>query len=592
MIGHLLSLRYELLAELDPGPIFRLFRAMDRQASREVFVRLLAPPFDQDSGFVEQLGNTVRSLSTVQSQVVERFVHVTESEGHAFVVSDGPGGQSLFERIQRLAPYSVPVCISLALQTLEALQAVHEAGFAHGELTTHQVLVGGDGRVGLLGAGLWMSYGANPSAGVAAMQRLGPYLAPEISQGKMPSPISDLYAVGVILFELLTARHPFSDDSMAGLARKHATAPIPNLRQLNPQTPPFLEEIIRKAMSKDPAVRYPTSRAMMADLRALQEALRHGKQPTWPLEPAPQAGVTPAPGAPADPKPVPQAKPSPAPVIELPKPEPAPKGEKQRKDPSISERVPAWVSLMGYACALMLLFGVSGWVYWNLTSPPQLKVPNVVGKKVKDAEELLKQQNLTLKVARTEYNDKPKGLILELSPKPGQAVRENSFVAAVVSGGPRFVKVPELRGDTVETAAAKLGGLSLRLSDNVEEVFRRTQKEGTIVEQIPEPGSEVERSTKVRVTVASRRNRRSNAERVRAEYELVLRMPPGVQPLYVRVDLVDADGTRTVFPETLLQSEEVRQVLTEGRGTSVDFKVFFNGTLVKQVTRTPDGETE
>lgn len=638
MIGRVLKLRYEVTEELDLGPVFQLFRAKDRTTGRDVYLRQVRDGFASDPEFLEELRGSVRSLSVVQHPNVERYIDVVTDEGITMIVSEGPPGQSLDERIKRLAPYSIPVCISLAIQILESLQSIHQYGFVHGELSSHCIMVSGDGKVSLLQPGLWTAYGASPSTGTAVMARLGPYLAPEVYAGKMPTPCSDVYSVGVLLFELLTAKQPFIDDSLSGLARKHSTSPIPSLQFLNSSVPSQVEELVRRALSKDPSARYPNAKSMLVDLKAMQEAIRFNKPIPSPSErtvqPAqeeptvavatestttevvnPIAAMAPQPAIAVAPIPAPthaepareegidlpptrvakreepvlppvEAKHQGPKPIEPPKPVKMPKPPKPDKDPEKMDKLPGCISFAGYASVLALIVIAAGWVYWNLTAPVPTKVPNVIGKTEQQANELLQKTGLQLKVVRTEYTErKPAGAILETSPKPGADARENSFVTAVISGGPRFVKVPDLRGDTPEEAAAKLNELKLTMSDVVEEIYRRGQKEGTIIEQIPEPGSEVDRGTKVRIGVASRRDRRSASERVQGEYELVLRMPLDNDAVYVRVDLIDADGTRTVYPDTLLQPGDIRQILAKGRGRSVDFKVFFNGKLVKQVTK-------
>lgn len=421
------------------------------------------------------------------------------------------------------------------------------------------------------------------------MRRVAPYLAPEIYGGKLPSPTSDIYSAGVILFELLTARTPFVDDNLGAMANKHLSSPVPSLRQINPSVGSTLEEIVRRALSKDPNARYPSPSAFAADLKALQASLRFGKNPSFAAAPkAPAQAAAPA-GAPEKavvtqpPKPVAKASPIPTQVA----PEPA-----KPKGPPDSGRAPSFLRFLGYAGVMTLVVLIAGWFSWNLTAPKPMEVPAVVGMQAADASQKLKEIGLTLRVAREQYSDKAEGVILETSPRKGEKVRENSFISAVVSAGPRFVKVPDLRGENLEAARAKIGPMDLTLSDFVEEVFKRGQEPGTIVEQIPEPGSQVDRGSKIRVAVASNRDRRSPAERVRAEYEVILRMPLENPPLYARVEIVDADGTRTVYPDTLLQPGEVRQVITKGRGTSVDFRIFFNGTLVQQVTKKPTNEED
>ena len=169
MIGVILRMRYELTQQISEGPIFTLFRAKDRVSGREVHVRLLRSPFDQETALVDHLRSTIRELSAIHAPTIERMVDLDEHEGTPFLVSDSGTGQPFDERLKRLAPYSVPVAVGMAVQVLEALTAVHNAGFVHGEVTPANILVSQDGKMTLLQPGLWVTYASSRFAGPAVL---------------------------------------------------------------------------------------------------------------------------------------------------------------------------------------------------------------------------------------------------------------------------------------------------------------------------------------------------------------------------------------------------------------------------------------
>lgn len=583
MIGTLLRVRYELIQLVDEGPIFVLYRAMDKVTSREVMIRLIREPFNSEPAFVESLKSIVRELANIQSVAVERFIDVDEDDGTPFIVSEARAGQHFDERLRRLAPYSVPVAVSLGVQILEALVTIQNAGHVHGELTSRNIVVGQDGKATVLQPGIWVTYSHSRLAGPAVLPSIANYLAPEVSQGTMPSSASDVYAVGVLLFEMLCARPPFSGDTPVALAAKHLTAPVPSLRTINPSVPVALEELIKQAMSKDANVRYPDAKAMLNDLRIIQEAVRFGKPVSWPLTgsassaPVSEARVEAAKSGPK--------KYEPPKVTE----EPIKKGKKQAQDElDVSDRLPRWLTGIAYAfvCALILMIG--GWVFWSLTKPKQIVVPKLEGMQVAQAKQRLEAMGLTLREGRKEFSERqPEGMILKLEPGPGELVREGASVSAVISQGSKFVQIPDLRGRTLEESKTLLLGLDLQINDPIEKKRSRSLEPGRVMSTVPDARSKVERGTRVRLTVsADRDDTTSEVTSSRGSYRLTITMPKDMDPVNVRVDVNDMSGSRTIH-EDRHRAGEVFEVEADGFGDPVLFKVFFNGDLVKSVQKSP-----
>ena len=252
MIGSLLKIRYELTELLDEGPVFSLYRATDRTQSREVLVRTLREPFNKETAFVEAIQATVALLSEIKSPNVEHFLSVDEHEGEPFILSEARTGQPFDERLRKLAPYSVPVAISMATQMADAVAFVNESGFVHGEVTAKNILVAQDGKISLLQPGIWVSYSKSRLAGSAVLPTIANYLAPEVSQGTMPSASSDVYAVGVLMFEMLTGRLPFEQPDSKVLITAIVEMEPPAPTSIDPLIPAPIERVCLKALSKKP----------------------------------------------------------------------------------------------------------------------------------------------------------------------------------------------------------------------------------------------------------------------------------------------------------------------------------------------------
>lgn len=573
MIGAVLRIRYELVQELGEDGLFTVYRARDRVAGKDVCVRVLQSPFAEEPAFVARLREIVDRVRGIQHPGIERPLDVDDDDGRPFVVSEFAPGQNLAARIRRLAPFSAPVAVQTMIAVCEAVEAIHAEGLVHGDLAARNVTVGADGSAKVANVALWQTYSASRFAGAAALPGMAPYLAPEISSGAMPSPSSDIYALGVLLFELLTGRTPYPGDTPVSIAVKHATAPPPTVRMFNPSVSTVLDEVVKKALAKTESDRYPSVRALLNDLRAVNDALRFGKNLSWPIGAAaasPRAtAVAPRMGAVR-----------PASKVQEPEEEP---------EARYSGDVPKWLRGLVYLAVIGLVGMLGGYVYLNLSMPKTVKVPDVVGLTANEASIRLQQTGLTLRISRREQSEtSPEGTILDLSPRPGQDAKEGSTVLAILSSGSRFVEVPDLRGRTVDDAKSLLASLGLELDEPVVEVRHREVEAGKVVAQVPEPRRKVERFTRVRAEVSTGRSgprSGSDPDGPRSLYKIRIGVPDEVdESILVRVDITDAVETRTIYEQRHTAGESI-EVQAEGIGKEATFRVFFDGEVVKQVTQ-------
>jgi eukaryotic-like serine/threonine-protein kinase len=574
VIGSVLRNRYELTQLLSEGPLFNAYLAKDRVGNKEVDVRLIRAPFSGEPAFIHQLQQVTQKTNKLRYQGIESLIEVDANEGAPFLVTEVSRGTPLAERIRKLAPFSVPVSVGTAISILEALEAVHLAGIVHGDISGSTICILSDGSARLQLSGVWEAYSASTTAGSVMLPSMAPYLAPEVTAGGMPSPQSDVYAVGILLFELLAGRHPYHAETVVSMAMKHATAATPSIRMFNPSVPGVLDEILKKSMSKDPADRYQHAGEMLSDLRMLQDALRFGRNLTWPIA---KASAT-----------VGETK-----MV-------APRMSAVRHDnpderPARKEReprdVPVWVMMSATFCAAVVICIVAGLLIYQSMKKPDVTVPNLKGMTVSEARASLKSINVDLRISGREASDsQPADTILEMSPAAGEKVREGSQVSVRVSSGSRFVEVPDLRGRTVDEAKSLLSSLGLSLDDRVEEKGSSVDR-GLIVEQVPGTRTKVARFSKVRAKISSGKDspgiEPDPASETKYVYDLRIKLSDIEDAVLLRVDLTDSQGTKTIYEQRHLPDDEVR-VSAEGFGTEGKFRVFYDGDMVKEVTKKAD----
>jgi len=577
MIGAMIRGRYELTQELSEGPVFKAFAAKDHLQGRDVCLRVAAPNYAHEPDFAAKLEDTVRAVLSISHPNLERLLAADRDDSNLFVVSEYSRGTSLLERLKKLGTLSVPVAVQTAIGVCEALQALHSAGVVHGDVGSHNVVIGPEGDLKLQQYAVWQAYASSATAGTAVLRQIAPYLAPEIGQGAYPSPSSDVYAVGVLLYEMLSGRYPFHADAPVAIAVKHATEGVPNVRMMNPSVPVVLAEIVKKAMAKSPADRYRDGGDMVSDLRILQDALRFGRTLSWPIreesKPAPPLPVAPKMSAIREPKRQEEAI------------------EEDEWEDERSEDVPVWVKVMIAFFAGLMAILVLAWVVFNMSKPRTVEVPDLKRLSVTEAMSRLDGLGLKLKIGRRQANDQiPKDQIIDETPAPGEQVYEGSSVNVTVSAGTKFVEVPDVRGLTVDQAKSMLGSVDLELDPEKETVADPNLKAGLIVGQIPEARRKVSRMSKIHVQVSGGKDVKVKDDKsAKTKYQWTLRITLSdiKEPVTMRVDITDAKGTRTIH-EAEHEPEEYAEIIAEGYGDKATFRIFYDGELVSQLEKTAD----
>lgn len=579
MIGSHLGERYELTMLVLESPIFSAYMARDKVLGRDVWVRILKPPFSAEPRFLEKVQEIVKRIGSVESGGIERMLDLQQEEGVVYLVTEPSKGSALAERIRKLAPYSVPVSVAMAVSTLEALRSLHEAGFVHGDVGAHNIVVQPDGTARLQLPGLWEAYSSSETAGGVMLPAMAPYLAPEVSSGGMPTASSDVYGLGVILFQLLTGKFPYSAETPVAMAMRHASVPTPSPKVINPAVPTALDELVRKAMSKDPSLRYANAGAMLADLRRIEETVRFGKpapnvQKAQPLKEAPTAAA-----APKVEKRVAEEER-----------EERPRKEKLPKAPREPGDVPVWL-LVSFTFVLAVAVALIGvWWFFTMNAPKVVKVPNVMGKPKEDAEALLHRLGLQMRVAGRESSEKvPIGNVLDVNPAANQQVREGGIVSVKLSAGSRLVMVPDLRGRSPEQARDALGKLNLELDRVVEEQNSKIQR-GLIVRQDPDARKRVERFSRINVWISAGNQApvvSPGDAKTRYLYTMRIRLTRITESVMLKVEITDANGTRKIYEDEHYPNQEVT-VRTDGYGKTAVFRIYYNGEMVSQVTKNAD----
>jgi len=467
VINPLVNPRYETLERVGESALFTVYKARDKNTSRVVAIKMLQPPYDGDPVFVEALRAGLTASAALNHPNIATFYELGEENGVPYAVTEFVRGINLKERIRRVAPFALSIAIDFACAIAEALRYAHGIGQAHGDLRPHNVIISPEGAVKVINFGVQPAVARSVQAQHETLRRSAPYHAPELSTTQSGTAVGDIYALGAILYEMLTGAPPYAGDTPEAVADQHAFADIPSPQVANPGVPRSVEGIILKCLQKQPGVRYPSAAELLNDLKAVRDALRFGKSLSWsPIDldkatvasPAPAVAAATAPVArPAAESPAPRPR-VPEPVAEAPAARQSIAMPTQTRSRPRNEGVSIFIKIaMGAVTFVIIvcLIALAGIWSSNWVVPSPQAVPQLVGKTYDQVQQIAASMKLRI-IPHPTYTDKPRGLVYKTDLDPGTPIHPNHYVNIWYSKGPEYVSVPDVTRLSQDAAEQKL----------------------------------------------------------------------------------------------------------------------------------------
>jgi beta-lactam-binding protein with PASTA domain/predicted Ser/Thr protein kinase len=481
--------RYRVLHRVGSGGMADVVCAEDLQLGRKVAIKLLHRRFAQDEEFVERFRREASSAAGLQHPNVVAVYDRGAWDDTYYIAMEYLEGRTLKRLVQEEAPLAPDRAIDLATQILRAARFAHKRGIIHRDLKPHNVIIDAEGRAKVTDFGIAKA-GASDMTQTGSIMGTAQYLSPEQAQGHAVSAASDLYSIGIILYEMLTGRVPFEGESAVTIALKQVgEAPVPP-SAYNPDLPPALEAVVLRALEKDPARRFGDADEFIAALEQAGHGIGPAMAPTDAtsvLQPTGPMVPIPPPGAYQDVAYVEQRSYGPA--------EPPP------EDPD-AEGGPGrwWIALLvGLLVAGAIVAGLL------LTGKDKVQVPNVVGSPQAESELVLKRKGFSTDVTMKESGTAPKGQVTGQDPAGGSRVAKGSVVTLTVSAGPGTARVPDLTGQPRSAAKKKLTDLGFTTSE--EQAASDTVTENHVISTRPDVGQELEKGSNVVLVISSGKER-------------------------------------------------------------------------------------
>jgi serine/threonine-protein kinase len=465
-IGSVVDGRYRVVSRLGSGGMADVYCADDLQLGRKVALKVLYRRFAEDQEFVERFRREASSAAGLQHQHVVSVYDRGEWDGTYWIAMEYLEGRSLKRLIIEEGPLEPARAIDLAVQILRAARFAHRRGIIHRDLKPHNVIVDAEGRAKVTDFGIARA-GASDMTQTGSIMGTAQYLSPEQAQGHAVSAQSDIYSIGIILYEMLTGRLPFEGESAVTIALKQVNEePVPP-SQLNPAIGPGLEAAVMRALAKDPAQRYPDADAFIAALQG---------------EDMPATEATAIAPAPAPPPP-PVAAPAVAAAAVPPPVDPDAEGRRW------------WAWLLGLLLVAALILGA----VLLFAGTQKVTVPDVVGASQASAEKALRDKGFSTD-STFETSSKPKGEVIGQDPAGGMRAKKGSTVHLTVSNGPGQANVPSVAGLGRRAAARKLTKLGFSVAE--EEQFDDVVKRDHVIETRPPEGTLLDKGTQVTLVVS------------------------------------------------------------------------------------------
>ena len=500
--------RYALSGLLGAGGMGKVYLACDRVLDRDVALKVLREQYAEDEEFVERFGREAKAAASLNHpHIVSVYDRGRTEDGTYYIAMEHVPGGTLKDRILKGGPLDPAEAVRTGAQVAEALGVAHEAGVVHRDVKPHNVLLTASGDAKVADFGIARAASEASLSDGSLVLGTAKYMSPEQAMGDRVGPESDLYSLGVVLYEMLTGEVPFEADSSVGVAMKHVTEPPRPPKEANPGIPEALNGVVLRLLQKRPENRYPGAAELVEDLRRAGEGLYQ----VFGAAPDPRAG-----GAGAETRRL--AAPVPAPESLGGMRSASPRSHRRRRVRLLAAVVVALLAALGVA-ALGQLWGPDGPVLGSLGEAQRAlgigkaEVPKVEGMTEEEARGRLGEEGFGVSVERRQSPRKNEGEVLEQSVPAGNEVERGSRIALAVGSGPRTAKTPKILGLTPEEARAELEEAGLELGERREAPSGEVP-EGEVAAQDPAAGEESEVGTEVDLTVSSGPPQQGEADRV------------------------------------------------------------------------------
>jgi serine/threonine-protein kinase len=438
LIGQLFDGRYVIERQIGSGGMADVYLATDQSLGRKVAIKILSDRYARDAAFVERFRREAAAAASLRHPNIVTVYDRGEAMGTSYIAMEYLDGPTLKEEITRRAPLPEPEAINYATQALAALDAAHRQGVVHRDVKPHNMVLTDEGRLKVTDFGIARAANTQQMTEVGSIVGTAQYLSPEQARGLAVGPESDIYSMGVVLYEMLSGELPFTGESAVDIAMKQVSDTPPPLNRRNRLVSPAMEQVVMRALAKDPALRFASAKAMAEELARVsrgQSASADTQQATRVIAAGEATRVI---GR------QPEGATS---VMRQPPPPPPPERPAPRRS--------AWPWVLVFV--LLALAAVAGYVVYSMLSGNDKTVPqSVIGQSCQQAQATLQADGLKGRCQNTKSSIADIKKVIRTDPSAGSGVSGGSTVVLFVGVGPSAVTVPHVKGLSLTDATTLL----------------------------------------------------------------------------------------------------------------------------------------
>ncbi|MFD8191610.1 Stk1 family PASTA domain-containing Ser/Thr kinase [Streptomyces wuyuanensis] len=487
LVGQVLDGRYRVDARIAVGGMATVYRAVDTRLDRVLALKVMHPALAADASFVERFIREAKSVARLSHPNVVGVYDQGAEGAYVYLAMEYVAGCTLRDVLRERGALRPRAALDILEPVLAALGAAHRAGFVHRDMKPENVLIGDDGRVKVADFGLVRAVGSVTSTTGSLLGTVS-YLAPEQIESGTADTRADVYACGVVLYEMLTGGKPHSGDTPAQVLYRHLNEDVPPPSAAVPGLAPGLDGLVAAATARDPESRPDDAVALLGRTREARAGLTDDQ-----LDAVPPQARTPDAGTSAGSEDRTSVIARPLPTaggavdrtsrLETPPVGPPPSRSGGRRLPAPRRGVLAAV------VGVLMVLGAGAGV-WYINSGQFTRVPTVLGRTEAVAKQRLSEAGLDVESVKKGFSDSyARGTVMDVNPDPGRRIRHNGSVTLVISRGPEIVKVPELEGLKLADARNTLREAGLAPGVITRE-FSGEAAQGTVIRSEPAAGTE------------------------------------------------------------------------------------------------------
>lgn len=474
--GQKINDRYEIIKTIGEGGMANVYLANDTILDRKVAIKVLRGDLSNDEKFIRRFQREALSVSNLSHPNIVEVYDVGEEDGQYYIVMEYIEGKTLKQLLKKRETLTLPEVIDIMLQLTDGLAHAHESYIIHRDIKPQNIMILDNGLVKITDFGIAMALNATQLTQTNSVMGSVHYLPPEQANGKSATVKSDIYSLGILMYELITGSVPFKGDNAVEIALKHMKEKIPSIRKQNPTIPQSVENIVIKATAKNPRNRYDSVKEMHDDLEVCMEK-ENAKKVTFEY---PENDID-------DSEPITKKKEKNK--IEKPNVE-----YTEKKKESIEEdiletpkkRNTVILLLTGIVLFLLIIAGI----FW-LTSTKEVKdviVPNVVGKEIEKAIKELEKLGFKYTIESKESETVAEGLVIRTNPKAGSTRKKGDTITIIESLGGEYHYLEDYIGKDYTEIKAKLELIGVNVNIEKKDVENKDEykgKEQNIIDQKP-----------------------------------------------------------------------------------------------------------